>query len=244
MKIDAETCVGCGICLDYCNVRAISIEDEAASIDQNVCVECWVCYRSQVCPYECFMPTPLEAYGDVFKHVLSDPTETSKGTGIPGRGTEESKTNDVTGRFSKDVYGICIDMGRPGVGAYMRDVEKVAMALAAAGVRFATPKETPLSAVMSNIRSGKIRDDLLDVHVLSVIIEGSCRREKLGSVLKSVLKVEKEIDTVFTLGIVSMLDEDGDEPLMKTLEQYGINRPTRGKVNVGLGRPLYTGFTD
>jgi len=37
-----------------------------------------------------------------------------------------------------------------------------------------------------------------------------------------------------------MLDENGDEPLMRTLDQYGINRPTRGKVNVGLGKPLYT----
>lgn len=241
MKIDAEKCIGCAICPDYCNVGAISIEDGVASIEQDVCVECWVCYRNQICPKDCFEPTPLEGYGDVFKHVLSDPTVTSKGTGVPGRGTEEAKTNDVTGRFTKDVYGICIDMGRPGVGAHMRDVEKVAMALAAAGVRFASPKETPLSAVMTNIRSGKIRDDLLDVHVLSVIIEGTCKRENVGSVLNTLMKVQKKIDTVFSLGIVSMLDEDGDEPLMVTLERYGIDRPTRGKVNVGLGRPLYIG---
>jgi len=240
MKINVENCIGCGTCLDYCNVGAISIEDEVASIDQDVCVECWVCYRNQVCPNDCFEPTPLENYGDVFKHVLSDPTETSKGTGIPGRGTEESKTNDITGRFPKDVYGICVDMGRPGAGAYMRDVERVAMALAGAGVRFASPRETPLSAVMTDIRSGKIRNDLLDVHVLSVIIEGTCMRENLGPVLNAIIKVEKEIDTVFSLGIVSMLDEDGDESLMRVLDQYEIDRPKRGKVNVGLGKPLYT----
>ena len=100
MKIDAENCIGCGTCIDYCNVGAISIEDEVASIDQDLCVEFWVCYRNQVCPSDCFEPTPLENYGEVFKHVLSDPTETSKGTGIPGRGTEdeESKTKDVNGR--------------------------------------------------------------------------------------------------------------------------------------------------
>lgn len=241
MKIDTEKCVGCAICFDYCNVGAISIEHGVASIDPGVCVECWVCYRNQVCPEDCFEPTPLKGYGDVFKHILSDPTVTSKGTGVPGRGTEEAKTNDVTGRFTKDVYGICIDMGRPGVGTYMRDVEKVAMAVAAVGVRFASPKETPLSAVMTNIRSGKIREGLLDVHVLSVIIEGTCKKKDLGTVLDAILKVEKEIDTVFSLGIVSMLEEDGDQPLMMTLERYGLDRPTRGKVNVGLGRPLYTG---
>jgi hypothetical protein len=222
-------------------VGAITLCDEVARIDSDICVECWVCYRNHVCPVDCIEPEPLETYGDVFKHVLSDPTITSKGTGIPGRGTEEAKTNDVTGRFAKDVYGICIDMGRPGVGAYLRDVEKVAMALAAAGVRFASPKETPLAGVMSDIRSGKIRDDLLDVHVMSVIIEGTVKRDGLDSVLEAIKRVEKQIDTVFSLGIVSMLSDDDDRPLMETLTRHDIPLPSRGKVNVGLGRPLYSG---
>ena len=239
MRIDAEKCVGCETCVPYCNVGAISMRDDVAVVDQKVCVECWVCYRNQICPQDCFEPTPLTTPGDVFKHVLSDPTVTSEGTGVPGRGTEEAKTNDVTGRFSADTYGICIDMGRPGVGTYMRDVEKVAMATAGAGVRFASPKETPLSGLMTDIRTGKIRDEYLPVHVLSVIIEGICKREKLGPVLEALLKVEKEIDTVFSLGIVSMAVGDRDEPLFQILRQYGLAKPLRGKVNVGLGKPLY-----
>jgi NAD-dependent dihydropyrimidine dehydrogenase PreA subunit len=239
MKVNVDDCTGCKICLDYCNVGAISIADEVASIDNNVCVECWVCYRNQVCPNDCFEPTHLTSFGDVFKHVLSDPMVTNKGTGIPGRGTEECKTNDVSGRFRKNFYGICIDMGRPGIGVYLSDVEKVAMAVAAEGVRFSSPKENPLSVLMTDIRSGKIRDDLLYVHVLSVIIEGTCRRDKFAHVLKTLLKVEKEIDTVFSLGIVSMVGEDKDEPLMKILEEFRIQKPFRGKVNVGLGRPTF-----
>ena len=241
MKIDAEKCVGCGVCLPYCNVGAISLQDDVAVVNDKVCVECWVCYRNQVCPQDCLTPTLLTSPGDVFKHVLSDPTVTSEGTGVPGRGTEEAKTNDVTGRFSADSYGICIDMGRPGVGVYMRDVEKVAMAVAGAGVRFASPKETPLSGLMTDIRTGKICDEYLPVHVLSVIIEGICKRPSLGRVLEALLKVEKEIDTVFSLGIVSRSAGDGDEPLFKTLRQHGLEKPKRGKVNVGLGRPLYRG---
>jgi NAD-dependent dihydropyrimidine dehydrogenase PreA subunit len=241
MKIDAEKCVGCEICLDCCNVGAISMQNEKAVIDRDVCVECWVCYRNHICPNDCFEPTPLETPGDIFKHVLSDPTETSAGTGIPGRGTEEAKTNDVTGRFDKDSYGICIDMGRPGIGAYMRDVEKVAMAVAAAGVRFASPKETPLSGLMTDVRTGKIRDEYLDVHVLSVIVEGTCTRSGFAEALQAILRVAKEIDTVFSLGIVSFQRDDQDEPLFRLLAENGLSLPTRGKVNVGLGRPLYTG---
>lgn len=239
MKIYTKKCTGCEICLDYCDVGAISIADEVACIDNDVCVECWVCYRNQVCQNDCFEPTQLTSFGDIFKHVLSDPTVTYKGTGIPGRGTEECKTNDVSGRFRKDFFGICIDMGRPGIGAYLYDIEKVAMAVAAAGVRFSSPKETPLSVLMTDIRSGKIRDDLLEVHVLSAIIEGTCRKDKFSKVLEAILKVEKEIDTVFSLGVVSLVGEDNDATLMKILEQSGVQKPFRGKVNVGLGRPVF-----
>lgn len=241
MRIKTENCKGCGICVDFCNARAIRMVEEVAAIDQDVCVECWVCYRNRVCPRDCFEPTPLTTEAELFKHVLSDPTETSQGTGIPGRGTEESKTNDVTGRFNREVYGIAIDMGRPAVGAYLRDVEKVAMAAAAAGVRFAGPSETPLASLMTDPRTGKLRDDMLDVHVQSIIVEGTCPRHQIEPVLAALQKVAREIETVFSLGVVSMLIGDDDRPLMTAMDNLGIPRPTRGKVNVGLGRPLYTG---
>ncbi len=240
MKVIADECTGCETCIAYCNVKAISMQDDVAVIDPDVCVECWVCYHNRVCPKDAIEPTPLDTHYKMFKHVLSDPTVTSKGTGIPGRGTEEAKTNCVTGRYTKNVYGICIDMGRPGVGVYMRDVEKVAMALAPTGFRFVGPQENPLATLMADFTTGKFRDEALDLHVLSVIIEGSVKRDGLNSVLEALLRVEHEIDTVFSLGIVSLV-VDGDEHLMKTLDGCGIPRPTRGKVNVGLGRPLFTG---
>ena len=108
-------------------------------------------------------------------------------------------------------------------------------------MRFASPKATPLSGLMVDIKTGKIRSNFLSVHVLSVIIEGTCKRENLGPVLEAILKVEKEINTVFSLGIVSMSAGDDDRPLFQELQKYGINRPTRGKINVGLGKPLYIG---
>jgi len=228
------------ICLPYCNVGAISIKNGVAMINQRVCVECWVCYRNHVCPNDAFQPVPLRSYGDVFKHILSDPTVTSKGTGVPGRGTEEAKTNDVTGRYAKGVYGICIDMGRPGTGVYLSDVEMVAMAVAGAGLKFGSPDETPLSAVMTDLRTGRIRSDLLDVHVLSIIIEGTCEKERLKPILEALLKIETEINTVFSLGIVTVKSEGSDDHLRETLDQVGIDWPIRGKVNVGLGRPLFS----
>lgn len=238
MRINQEKCTGCKKCMPFCNVGAINLtEDKRAVIDEEVCVECWVCYRNEVCPEGAIETTSLENFEDIFKHVISDPVETTQETGVPGRGTEEAKTNDVTGRFGEGEVGIAIDMGRPGVGCYMYDVEKVAMAVAAAGVEFPGADHTPLAKLMSNIETGKLKDEVLNLHVLSIIIEGKCTQENFSNVLEAIKEVEKKIDTVFSLGIITRVDEKGYTPALEIIEQHGLNRPNRGKVNVGLGRP-------
>lgn len=238
MRIRTEDCVGCEICVDYCPVGAIKLVGGKAQIVPEECTECWVCYRNKICPNNCFEPTPLTSYAEIFKHILSDPTETYQGTGVPGRGTEEAKTNDVTGRYRPGFYGICIDVGRPGIGTYLRDVQKITQALAEVGVTFASPDENPLSAIMTDFKTGKIREDLLNVRVLSIIVEATCPKEKLAAVLQALKRVAAEIDTVFSLGIVSVWDEAQNQHLKKVLQEGGLPEPIRGKVNVGLGRPL------
>jgi hypothetical protein len=61
--------------------------------------------------------------------VSANAEQAKPGTGVGGRGTEEIKTNDVTGRIGEGEAGIVVELGRPGVGARIRDVERVAMAL-------------------------------------------------------------------------------------------------------------------
>ncbi|MFN2146455.1 MAG: ATP-binding protein [Anaerolineales bacterium] len=42
--IDAELCIGCGTCVDYCQFGALSIgTEEAAVVDTNLCMGCAVC---------------------------------------------------------------------------------------------------------------------------------------------------------------------------------------------------------
>ena len=77
-----------------------------------------------------------------------------------------------------------------------------------------------------------------DYRLLSVIIEGRCEEEKAKDVFKALLKVEKEIDTVFSVGLISRVDENGECPALEFLDELGIERPHRGKVNPGLGKPL------
>ncbi len=237
-QINQDTCVQCEVCIPYCSVGAIKARDGLVKIDPAVCTECYVCLRNEVCPSGAIEPTPLDCYIKQFQHLISDPTETHGGTGVPGRGTEEAKTNDVTGRYGPGEVGIGIDMGRPGLGCTLRDVERVAMAVTAAGVKLEDASTTPLAALMTDLSTGKIRDEYLDTRVLSVIIEGKCPMSNLPVVLDALKRVEKQIDTVFSLGLVSRVDADGNSPVPSLVEKCGLPRPIRGKVNVGLGRPL------
>ena len=42
MRVDQETCTGCGECLPFCPVGAIALVDGLAEADQEACVECGV----------------------------------------------------------------------------------------------------------------------------------------------------------------------------------------------------------
>ncbi|HHY42620.1 MAG TPA: 4Fe-4S binding protein [Thermoanaerobacterales bacterium] len=238
--INYEKCVGCGNCIDYCPLEAISLKDDKAHIDQDICTNCYVCIRNKVCPVGAIERPELNTFIEQFQHIISDPTETTAETGVPGRGTEESKTNDVTGRVKKGEVGICIDMGRPGIGCRLRDVEKVAMAVTKAGLILEDKDATPLAMLMEDNSIGKIKDEYLDTNLLSIIIEGKCSIECFPRVIEALKTVEKQIDTVFSLGVIVRVDENGNSPILEEIEKLGLPRPYRGKVNVGLGRPLIT----
>lgn len=236
--IDTEKCTGCRTCQRYCTAEAILFEDKKCRIDSDLCTECYVCLRMKVCPEEAICAEDLEGFYKQFQHVMSDPVETHGVTGVTGRGTEEVKTNDVSGRYRRGEVGLSIDMGRPGMGVYLRDAEKVAMAAAKAGFALAPLEETPLAALMSDLKTGKLVDECLDYRLLSVIVEGKCREEKLKDVLEALRKVAGEIDTVFSLGLISRVDDNGHCRSLDLLGEVGIPQPHRGKVNVGLGRPI------
>ena len=236
ITVDPMKCRGCGTCVPYCTVGAIDLEDGLAIVDSHRCTDCYVCVRNNVCPAQAMHPAPLEGFNENFRHILSDPTETTGETGVPGRGTEEAKTNDVTGRFGRDEAGIAIDMGRPGIGTRMSDVETVAKAVVRAGLRLEKPQTSPLGKVV-DISTGEMDPSIRDYYLLSIIVEGKCPLNRLRDVLKALKEVEDKIDTVFSVGLILRTDENGNHPSLRVVEEFGIN-PVRGKVNVGLGRPL------
>lgn len=233
MDINREICTGCGQCVIVCPVQAIKLVYNRASIDYEVCVECSVCYRSAECPVNAIRTTRLK-WPRIIRSPFSNVIATHKITGIPGRGTEEMKTNDVTDRFNIGEIGFSIELGRPGVGTYLRNIELFTTQLAKIGVEF--EPESPVTALLINDQ-GYIKEEIKNEKVLSTIIEFKVPKNRVRKVLDLIKDIDKRIDTVFSVGIVSRIIENEKVPIINLLKQEGFNVRPNAKVNIGLGRP-------
>jgi hypothetical protein len=97
--------------------------------------------------------------------------------------------------------GLVVEIGRPGIGAYFRDVEKVVMAMARLQVAF--EPMNPVTQLMEDPKAGKIKEEVLNEKVLSAIIEMKTELERIPEFLKELEKVQKEVDTVISVGVAS-----------------------------------------
>ncbi len=231
MIIDEEKCVGCGSCIPYCTVNAISLLDGTAKIDPDKCVECYTCYRLWVCPEGAIIPTDLE-WPRVIRNPFSDVVGTHTVTGIPGRGTEEMKTNDITERYGHGEVGFCVELGRPGVGTSFKEAEKISTLLAEKGVEF--EEQNPYTELID--KDGKLRFDIGEEKVLSCLIEFKIKIENVPEILRAIKSVESEVQTVFTVGVISRVNDDGTIPVLPILEKEGFNVRPNAKINLGLGK--------
>lgn len=240
MKIDKEKCNGCEACQPYCPVGAIkAIEWEGkpvSEIDQDECVECGICYlRAGVCPTDAIYQVELE-WPRSLREQFSNPNVKHPLTDGQGRGTEEMKTNEVTGRYRPGMSGIAVEMGRPGISTSFRDIQTVAMAVAKLGVEF--EPQNPVTVVMANPKTGKFQEEVLGERVLSAILEFRIENDLLKEILKALKDVSSKIDTVFSLDLISRVSEDGEIPNASIAREAGFTPRPNTKTNIGLGRPL------
>ena len=251
MKADPEKCIACKRCFPYCPMGRIQTFRRHDSlpgriyieIDQDACTDCGMCLRAAICPVNALYQ-PEATWPREVRGILSNPMIEFKGSQVPGRGTEEMKTNDVKGSFMPGEVGIGIELGRPGVGAYFRDVEIVAMALMGANIGYEMAEENPVTHFMSNKKTGKLRDDVLDEKATSAIIEGKCKLEKLPEAIRVLEACAKKVSTVFTVEVITKVTPDGQVPIKPILEEMGVWYSINTKNNIGIGQPSFNFYPE
>jgi len=262
--INPRKCVACGNCVPVCTMGAISVDPATnrATIDRDECVECYACYdgmsqehlppalvralrgffrilrlrfdpEPDVCPTAALEPDEL-TWPRIVRRAFSDPRVPHESTGVPGRGTEEVKTNDVSGRVGRGDVGFTIEFGRPGVGVRFHEIQRMTKALARAGVSF--EKKNPVTSLMTDVPTGTIRDDIRNEKILSAIVEIKVPVERVEEILHLVREVEPDLDTVLAIGVGVRCDDAGEETdVAPVLERLGY-KLVRAKTNAGYGR--------
>jgi len=239
MIIDRETCIGCGDCVYTCTVGAIGLKDEKAEIDREGCVECGNCLRVAECPTGALQQDEL-VWPRIVRKYFSDnqfkwPEEIRYTTGY-GRGTEECKTNDRTGKFRRGEVGVMVELGRPNTGTRLSNAEKIIQTLMAAGAEMA--EKSPVTAMLSDIEKGIMKEEIRNERVLSCIVEAKVKLGDIEKALDLLKKVSQELDTVFSLGLVTRMEGGFVSPIEPILQKMGLQVRHNAKMNLGLGRPI------
>jgi NAD-dependent dihydropyrimidine dehydrogenase PreA subunit len=237
MRIDPDKCTFCLECLDYCPMNAILKGNGIAEISQEECVECGVCLRANVCPTDAiFMPEESLIYPRRIRALFSNPPlKFPDGGG--GRGTQEMKSNDVTGRYKRGEYAILLEFGRPGIGTRLSEIEKVTKVLTPMGVHFEEDNPT-YYLLIEDKKTGKMKAEFMKEKVLSAIIEFKLKEHQLGEIVEKVRAVLEDVDTVVSWAFITRFAEDGTLPVLNELRKLGFSPRPNAKINMGLGRPL------
>ncbi len=144
------------------------------------------------------------------------------------------KTSDVTGRYGPGYVGLGVEMGRPGCGTFLREVEKVTRPLIAIGVTL-EPKN-PLTGLI--LADGSINPEVKDEKVLSCIIEFLVPRTRLPEILGCIGEAAAGLNTVCSIDLVELVQPDA-QSAADIARRCGEQPYPNGKTNVGLGKPSF-----
>ncbi len=237
MKIDPDICISCLECIDFCPVGAILEEDQVVEIDQDECVECSVCSKSEICPTEAlYMPEESMKYPRFLRAAFSDTAVTHPNTDTKGRGTEEMKTNDVTGRIKRGEYGIALEFGRPGIGTRIAEIEKATKVLCSKNIEL--EKDNPVYRLIADPETGIMKTEVTQEKILSAILEFKIKENQLEDIVNTLIPVLKEVKTVVSWGLITRFEDDGTLPVRERLKEMGVSVRPNAKINLGMGRPL------
>jgi hypothetical protein len=201
-----------------------------SSINPEECVECGVCWRSRVCPVDAIQPGLLR-WPRSLREQFSNPMGEHKSTGVAGRGTEETKTNDSQHRYERGSIGVLVELGRPVLGARFFDVEKVLKKFKANGYELV--QDNPVVDLIADPKTGVMKSEILREKIISCVVEFVMPERDAGKLLSIVHELEQEVQTVFNISVALRANEDGSSTFDRL---FGANtfRLPWAKVNLGM----------
>lgn len=235
--VNEDECVECGTCK-----RFLRVDGFPASLVRAVRAVLHAFHLAHdappdVCPAGALYQPDL-AWPRSVRKAFSDPTTKHASTGIGGRGTEEIKTNDVTGRLREGDAGLIVEMGRPGLGARLAELDRVARAMAELGAHF-EPKN-PVTEMMPDPATGALNPEVLGEKVMSAIIEMNVPAARLPEFLSRLREVATGLTTVCSVAVAGRCGPDGSIPYEDIIvREAGFGLSLASKTNLGLGRPRF-----
>ena len=252
--IDEARCMGCMECIPYCPVQAMTESSQGYTviIDAERCTECGVCLQSAICPAEAIVAKDLtwprtlrgkfqNMYAPyrgapILAHISIPLEDTNEGHIYSSFKHRTELTNDVTGLVKRGETVISVELGRPHTGTTFKDVQKVIQALIPSG--FKLDKDSPLTGLVVDSGKGNLKNEILKERAGRVILALTVHYQTIPQVLLNLRQVEKRINTVFAVNMLSVVNEDGSIQSTEICKGASIQPAPNCKTNVGLGRPL------
>jgi hypothetical protein len=92
--------------------------------------------------------------------------------------------------------------------------------------------------LISDTQKGTLHEEIKNERVLSCIVEGKVKLEDLERALTLLKTASNEIDTVFSLGLVTRMEDGFRSPIEPVLNRMDLQTRPNAKINLGLGKPL------
>lgn len=107
------------------------------------------------------------------------------------------------------------------------------MVLAQHGAEF--EECNPVTSFIVDRSTGKVDPSILDERVISGIVEVTVPIDRLLENVEALITAANQLDTVFSLDVVCINNEDGTNDARTILDEAGIWYRPNAKNNVGLG---------
>jgi hypothetical protein len=187
---------------------------------------------ADLCPTGALTPPDL-SWPRVLRAQFSNPTVVHPGTGVPGGGTDEIKSNDVWAAQTGAKWAV-VEIGRPGTAPSSATSRRWRWPGPA---RRSSEPENPVTLLIEDLKTGRMKADVPN--------ERSSRDHRAQDVIEKIPdlggpgKARHRIDPVISIGVASRCLPDGTIPHEEWVRKAGYALSSNGKTNLGLGRPLF-----